>query len=525
MPAGCRLAPGLLLTLLVCSLAAHESRQTFRTATRLIEVPVVVTDRTGRPVPGLTRDDFTVLEDRVPQAISIFEVSDTREPPVASGGAGAPTLFAAPGTFSNRVRTRSGSAVVLLLDRVNAAFDSQWFARRHLDQYLSRMRGGDRVALYVLDGGIRVLHDFSSDRESLRRALDAYQARVSGEYDGSQEPPVDLGRDPGMPVWIVDPSAAVSEFYFRQRFRNTFRSLQVLAQQLAGVDGRKAVVWVSEAFVTPTGLNRAEFLEEMRKTNRALNDAQASLYPVDARGLVGAIAYGRMGTARFTTLGDVRGNLETMEMMADETGGRAFGNSNALDVSIARAIDDGRLTYVLGYYPTDARLDGRFRSIEVKVARNGLRLRSRRGYVAAAPASDQDGRDAALREALQGPLAATQIGLSAGVEYDKAGSVVIIDLRIDPSTLTLEEDGGRARGTVDLLVAEVTRQARGSVLRTEHLDVSIPESDRAAVFRDGIPFSCTVRVTQDLHELRIVARDVSSGRVGSLVIPAARLGR
>jgi VWFA-related protein len=518
-----RLAPGLLLTLLVCTAAGQEPRQTFRTATQLVQVHVVATDRAGRAVPGLTRDDFTILEDRVPQAISIFEVNDTRSPS-SSTSPDASSVFAAPGAFSNRVRNTSGSTVVLLLDRVNAAFDSQWFARRHLDQYLSRMRSGDRVALYVLDRGIRVLHDFSDDARSLRRALDAYQVRVTGEYVASNEPPVDLGSAPGMPVWIVDPSAAVSEFYTRQRFRSTFRALQVLADHLSGVAGRKTVVWISEVFRIPTGLDRPEFLDEMRKTNQALNDAQASLYPVDARGLVGAIAYASRGTPRFTTLADVRGNLETMEVMAEDTGGRAFGNSNALDVSIARAIDDARLTYVLGYYPTDTRLDGRFRSIEVRLRKEGLRVRSRRGYVAMEPALDPKGRDAALRAALQGPLAATQVGLSAEIETDNAGAVTV-KLRIDPATLTLDDQGGQLRGTVDLLVAEVSRLARGTVLRADDLDVSIQAADRAEAFQDGIPFTSTVRVTRYLHELRILARDVPSGRVGSLVIPAARLSR
>jgi VWFA-related protein len=478
-------------------------QEPFRTATRLVEVHVVVTDRSRKPVPDLTRGDFTVTEDGVPQTVSIFEVRDVREPaaivPVTPPHAGAEVAV------SNQTPGASGSRTVLLLDRANAAFDSQWFARKHVDAYLSRMQRGDTVALYVLDSiGMRVLHDFSGDAASLRRAIDVYQARVTGVYDASNEPPANLGDD--LPtVWIVDPSTAVSEFFNQQRWRGTFRSLRALAGHLSGVAGRKNVVWVSEVFPVPT-TNRSEFTEEMRLTTRALNDAQAVLYPVDARGLMGAITYSR-GHPRFTTLSMVRGNQETMEVVAEDTGGRAFMNTNALDVSIARAVDDSRLSYVLGYYSTDPKADGRFRAIRVEVKRKELTVRHRGGYVAAAPALDRKVRDAALREALAGPLAATQVGLSADLDYDKPDSTVTITLRFDPSTVA------SVPPTVDLLVAEIARTGKGTIV------------ERAAASADALPLMLTVRVTPYLHELRIVARDPASGRVGSLVVPASRLLR
>jgi VWFA-related protein len=494
------LRSALLIPAIAIAIAASSARaqqQPFRTATRLVEVHVVVTDRSKKLVEGLTRDDFLVTEDGVPQTVSIFELRDTR----VAGELPAPAVRDAPGiSVSNQASGGAGARTVLLLDRANAAFDSQWFARRDVDAYLSRMRSGESVALYVLDGGgMRVLHDFSSDAPSLRRALDVYQARVTGLYEASMEPPADTGADLAT-VWIVDPSTAVSDFFNRQRWRTTFDSLRVLASHLSGVAGRKNVVWVSEVFPIPK-TDFSEFMEEMRKTTRALNDAQASLYPVDARGLMGAISYTR-GRPSFTTLSAVRGNQETMEVVAEDTGGRAFMNTNALDVSIARAVDDSRLTYVLGYYPADAKADGRFRTIDVQVKRKGLLVRHRGGYVGAAPTLDEKARDAALREALEGPLAATRVGLSAGLEYDKVDSTVTITLRFDPATVA------SIPPSLDLLVAEIVRTGKGTIL------------ERATASADAQPLALTVRVTRYLHELRIVARDPASGRVGSLVIPA-----
>ncbi|MBA2303216.1 MAG: VWA domain-containing protein, partial [Acidobacteria bacterium] len=168
-----------------------QPRQTFRSATRLIEVPVIVTDRAGKPVTGLTQGDFTVTEDGVPQEIRFFEVRDLRTAP--SQPVASATDRSAVNTFSNALPDSSGTATVILLDRLNASFDSQWFGREHIARYLRGLRPDDRTALYVLDGGIRVLHDFSNDPASLARALEIYQARVSGHYDASNEPAPDLG--------------------------------------------------------------------------------------------------------------------------------------------------------------------------------------------------------------------------------------------------------------------------------------------------------------------------------------------
>jgi 3-polyprenyl-4-hydroxybenzoate decarboxylase len=143
----------------------------------------------------------------------------------------------------------------------------------------------------------------------------------------------------------------------------------------------------------------------------------------------------------------------------------------------------------------------------VEVKKKGLAVRHRAGYVAAAPVLDRKARDAALRDALEGPLASTQVGLSADLDYDKSDSTITIGLRFDPGTVA------SIPASVDLLVAEIARTGKGTII------------ERAAASAEALPLTLTVRVTPSLHELRIVARDPASGRVGSLVIPARTLSR
>lgn len=505
---------------LVAALSAQAPRQTFRSATRLVEVSVVVTDKSGNPVAGLGRDDFTLTEDGVRQPISIFQVNDTRAVDSALTPGATPSADS-PRIFSNRVRDPAGATTVILLDRLNAAFDSQWFARKHVDSYLNGMRPGDRAALYVLDGSMRVLHDFTTDSGSLRKALEQYTARTSGHYDASNEPPAANPAE-GVAVWLADPSGNMAQFFSERRALDTFTALRYLARHLSGTAGRKSIVWLSEAFAIPLREGRGEFLEQMRRATQSLNDAQVALYPVDARGLVGAVTLNR-GRPAFTTFAGVRGNIETMQVVAEDTGGRAFANSNALDLSIRHAVDDSRLTYLLGYYPADTKWDGRYRRLAVQVDRKGLMVRHRRGYLAAAaPANDEKARNAALREALEGPLQSTRIGLSATADRTD-GSQLSVTVRIDPGTLTLERDGGMWRGAIDLLIADVSSKGLGTISASAKLDITLTDDGRAKAARDGLPVTRTILLRPDTLQLRIIARDVPSGNVGSIVIPASQL--
>jgi VWFA-related protein len=493
-----------------------QGGQTFRTITRLVEVSVVVTDREGKPVTDLRREDFTLNEDRVPQSISIFQVNDGR----AAATAMIPLPDAGVPMFSNAAGPAASATSVLLLDSLNAAFDSQYFARRHLDRYLKASRPGDRFALYALDGALRVLHDFTDDHVSLRNAVDRYRINRAAVYDASQEPPAELAEG-GISVWIADPSGNMADFFTERRAHNTFDALHALADHLSGVAGRKSLVWLSEGFSIPEGPGRAEFLHRLRRAMQSLSDAQVVLYPVDARGLVGAQTVSPRGQVRFTTFRAIRGNIEMMDVVAEETGGRAFKNTNALDRSIQSAVDDSRFTYLLGYYPADATSNGRYRNIKVAVRKPGLTVRHRRGYFSSPRAADQRSRNAALRDALQAPLQATEIALRATAERDE--SRVTLSVRIDPATLTFDRSGNGWRGAVDMIFAVVSRRGIATIADTAQLDITLTEDGRRKAEREGLPVVRTIGLRPDTFELRIVARDVSTGHIGSIVIPTSRL--
>ena len=184
--------------------------------------------------------------------------------------------------------------------------------------------------------------------------------------------------------------------------------------------GRKNLIWISSAFPIVIG-NASGTLSslkaELNTGFRSLNDANVAVYPVDARRLIGAFSSRAADKQQsFTTLSTVRSMTDTMEVVAEETGGRAYFNTNDLRGAMRRAIDDSRVSYVLGYYPTNTKWDGGFRQIKVEVKRRGVEVRHRKGYLAVPTIlNTTTSRRDALHKAALDPLQATEIILSAQV--------------------------------------------------------------------------------------------------------------
>jgi VWFA-related protein len=173
----------------------------------------------------------------------------------------------------------------------------------------------------------------------------------------------------------------LTDFYTVNRVERTAGTLEDIANHLAPLPGRKNLIWVSGSFPLYIWLDapytpaiatqeRRTFSNEIERAARALNNAGLAIYPVDARGLIApSFANRRPGSTRGDipgrrgyqapiTLSPNRANFDALNTLADRTGGRVFYHTNDILGSIRRAIDDSRVTYVLGYYPSHGQWDG-----------------------------------------------------------------------------------------------------------------------------------------------------------------------
>jgi VWFA-related protein len=322
---------------------------TLQVYSRLTVVDVTATDSDGNPVHGLTKSDFTILEDGKPQSIRTFE--EVGERPVM------PFREQPPNVYTNLQPDAPSTAVnILLLDleneapkdssvpaQVSASVATQKRVKDAAIQALQNMPEGTRVAVLAMTNNLRILQSFTADRTLLTAAIDALPYDLDGNGD---------------PQCIQSNS----------RNESVLESFDRIAVDAAAIKGRKNLIWFTvgiPAITIPsdrpgclpdytTGLSHAYDL---------LTAQQVSVYPIDARGVV--------------TLSDAQ---LSEEMVAEATGGVAFSETNDMATAVLKAIDNGANYYSIAYIPPTQKYNGAYHKIEVKVNHPGINLVFRKGY-------------------------------------------------------------------------------------------------------------------------------------------------
>ena len=491
----------------------------------------MVHDKHGNPVTNLKQEDFVLKDEGKSQQIKLFVNSEAE----VSGSASSAQP---PNIFSNRRGRGAGTTpavAIVLFDVLNTRVADQVAAKEQLLAYLGTIHRDDRVALYVLGRDLVVLHDFTDDAAHLAHTLENLHVRIPSELQSSLEIPLPGG--PGFPGdldHLADESnrrtARVNEFESSERARLTISAMQSIANHVAFIPGRKSLVWLSSSF--PFALNPVSipppprsrsigliapaaspvlFADEIRSAVRAVNQAGLAIYPVDSGGM----------SVRGITSSS--GEFETMDLLAGGTGGVAYRNTNDLTRAVQQAVDDGRVSYTLGFYPQADSWDGKFHSISVAVKRPGIEIRCAKDYLAAndAASSSAERIQQRIGSALLSPLDSTVIGMRAGIEaVDRPapGNVRVV-LQIEPADLTLMESGGHWTGSIEYVLME--QKADGTPLQTtnEELSIDLTKERHDAILQRGFLLTRYLRPSPDGYRLRAVVLDHPTGNLGSVSIP------
>jgi VWFA-related protein len=399
--------------------ASGPETTVLQAGTQLVVVDVVVEDKAGNPVHGLKAEDFQLTEGKVPQSIRHFEEHSTQDQPPP--GPTLPRL--PPGTYTNYTPVPPSATLnVLLLDALNTPMTDQSFVRNQLQDYVKHADPGTRIAIFGLSSQLVLLQGFTSDPETLKDVVDhKLIPRASHLLDdpvsgGDVDQPSDfVAGAPGMAQVAANMQQFEAEqaaFQLQLRAQYTLDAFNTLAHYLSAFPGRKNLIWFSGSFplnILPDATLANPFTvmqldeQEFRETTNLLTKAQVAVYPIDARGLMtqpmfsaanSGAKYARnpkaMGAAiqKFGT--SQSAEHTTMDRMAEDTGGRAFYNTNGLAQAVAKAVREGSNYYTLTYTPTNRRHDGAYR--EIRVALNaakgtGLQLAYRHGYYDEDPAA------------------------------------------------------------------------------------------------------------------------------------------
>jgi VWFA-related protein len=572
--------------------------------TQLVVVDVVVTDKNQNPLRNLKASDFSLLESGHPQQIKSFEEHTD------SSAKAAPMPVNPPGIFSNYSPASTGGAInVLLVDTLNTPVTDQIYLHDQFHKYIKTAKPGAPMAIFGLTTKLLLLQSFTSDPELLRAAIDNKNFthsplidRVDGgnttklsdqmtdfaiTIPGADNPitsNASLNTPNGFQLQIIRDiqqfEAQQTSFQLQLRAKYTLDAINQLARYLAGIPGRKNLIWFSGSFplnILPDGSISDPFMvvasseEEYRETTNLLTRAQVAVYPIDARGVMTSP---NMDVSQSTEIyvndptrfnaDEVKYHLDmgaenmTMLRMADDSGGHAFLNTNDLVDSVNKAIAAGSHYYTLTYSPTDTNWNGNFRKIQVKLQQSGPHLAYRSGYFADDPDAPlqphKQSRKASATAAapldpmhvamMYGAPDPSQIIFKARVlpatttpETDLAKDNTLnpssdtkgpyhryaIDIAADPSSINIQH---ASDGNYHALLQFLTYvyDQNGNLLNVENNPVRATYSPTVyrQILRTGIPYHEEISVPlKGTYFLRIGLHDLVTNHIGAVEVPVA----
>jgi VWFA-related protein len=510
-----------------------SDQPTIRVTTRLIQLNVVAQDHHGNPVTDLTKDDFVLKDAGKEQKISIFamERSDvTPATPVGGHVIAGQTL--PPGTFTNRVERRAGAVTVVLFDMLNTKMADYIRAKMQLVKFIKGMQADDQVAIYVLGRDLKLVHDFSRSPEALIKAVSGDKINAINTVAEDADPAdSDTGND-DLDAAIDRANQMLSDYLNVMRAQTTLESLQLIAQHVSHIPGRKNLVWISGGF--PFSINQdtmnidnprdsRNFDEETQKMARFLNDANMAIYAIDARGLFqtaipDASTRGNAKKMQAPAQPKIDHQYETFDIVADRTGGKAFHNTNDITGAIKKAVEDAKVTYTIGFYPADAKWDGQFHQLKLECKRHGVSIRYRPGYFASsAPPQQTTRRYTTVQQAIQANVKLDEIGFT--VQLTPKDADLVAKVVIDPSNLTLTEEDGRWVGQMQFMaIGGNVESGRFDEPKTMMVNFKLPPDAHETMLKNGFTISHTFRLRPDTDQFRFAIQDVPSGAIGSMVL-------
>jgi VWFA-related protein len=523
--------------------AAQPDRQfpplTFKVEVNYVEVDAVVTDQQGRFVSGLQRGDFQVLEDGKPQSVATFGLVNV---PVEY--AEAPLFVKQPiePDVRTNVKPFDGRIYLIVLDDLHT--DLRWSprVRTAAKRFVESQMGANDVAAVVTTGGRSdAAQEFTGNRRLLAAAIDRFMGRALRSATLNRLD--DYNRMRNMPTGVDGAPKDIEEQQRAYFARSTLSSIRDLADFLANVRGRrKAMVLFSEGidydivdvFNNPSA---NDVREETRDAIAAATRANVSIYSVDPRGLTDMAGdsmelTGIDATADPSLRLDARGmqdelrlQQDSLRVLSDETGGFAAVNSNDFAGAFNRIRDENSNYYLLGYYPANDRRDGRFRKIEVRVTKPGLRVRARKGYVAprgkpkGAPAPAKDAASPRLREAIDSPLPLSGLPMTvfaAPFKGTPPNASVVVVLHTDGRALKFTERDGRFDDNLELSIIAIDNQGKVKNGIRQKVAMPLKPQSRGIVAKTGVRTVARIDVPPGKYQLRVAALDEGSQSAGSV---------
>jgi VWFA-related protein len=523
-------------------------------------VDVLVLDSHGDPVPGLTRQDFTVKEDGVLQNITSFEAVGFEE---SEPSAAEQDRFVSSNTVA---RIRPEQAFLVIYDDVNLTTLGAHLAAAEFEKLIDGLAPGDVVSvlstssrawwtarlpegkqeLLAFARGVKGLKtmDLTPGRISDWEAMQIYYSRDAGVLgmvarryfengliaeltppSNERQSRAELGLTYGLPLI----RAKANQVYV-EASRGAGASLDVMKRGVASLGtrrGRKAVLVLSEGFLYDSTRT------ELQDLVKAAREANAVLYFFDARGASGPNAPNNAAENWRTleerdvaaTASNFAHDSEGTESAAYDTGGRVFKGTDDLSSAMLEVVRESRTYYLVGYVSSNQKRDGKFRSIKVSVTRPGLSVRARKGYYAPRGADEKkppavDKVDPQVRAGLDSPFDSDRIPMRlASYVLGRGASgkaTVVLAAELDLAGVAFATQGERDVAALDSYTVVSPLEPGGGQVQEKRIDLSLPPEVHAHLLKTGLPLLRDFELDPGTYQARLLVRDARGGATGTV---------
>ncbi len=502
---------------------------TFQASTQLVIETVVVKDKSGKPIEGLTAKDFSVTEDGAPQTIRFFEyqkleLEALEKPPAPMPDRVIPvpkltTTQIAPEAPGN-TRYRDRRLLALYFDMTAMMPPDQLRALNAAKKFIrTSMTGADLMAIMQFAGGaVQVLQDFTSDRGRLESIV---QTMIVGEDENADTNPNDA--DTGAAFGQND-----GEFNIFSTDRQ-LAALQTAAKMLGPLSEKKSLIY----FASGLRMNGTDNQAQLRATINAAIRSGVSFWPVDARGLVAEAPMGdatrgsQGGLAMYTggsamsAMSNFQRSQDSLWSLAADTGGKALLDNNDLSAGIVLAQKSVPSYYIIGYYSSNAALDGKFRKI--KITLNGTITASldyRQGYFAGKQFKQFTAvdKERQLEEALMLGDPVTELTIALELDYFQLNSAeyfVPLVVKIPGRELALARKGGAERTRIDF-IGEIKDNFGVTVQNMrDKVDIKLTGATAGELAKRPIQYDTGFTLLPGRYTIKFLARDAETGRIGT----------
>jgi VWFA-related protein len=560
-------------------LAAELPAQTpaFRSESTDVLVDVVVRDKRGRLIRGLTQGDIVVKEDGEPQTITSFRAVSVQPGTVVPE---RPPEAAAAGEVRRQERVQVSAQnrlVSLVFDRLGP--DGRRLGRQASLDFLKKDLGPNvYYAVFTVDRGFKVVQPYTNDAARLRRAIEAATSGERSDFQSDLENMSRAAGSAGNSVGAATPTQGTvdggamssaqaaqmakemldfSEVLEREDLgRMSVFSLWAIVKELRKLPGRKTVLYFAEGLQMPNSL-----VEQFKSMISEANRANVTVYAIDARGLMTTSDQGAANAklseaaqwsryARTTQNETASGNKQEfrtfdravdslranqqyeMQELAEATGGFLIANTNDLRPNLEKLSEEFNTYYEISYHPRNQLYDGRFRAITVSVAsRKDAVVQARDGYFAMPVMEGQTvfSYEAPLLRVLSRNPLPKDLEFRAGVvQYRQRLGLqqaeLVFDLPLKNVAFAKDEKAGKYRTHITVLA--LVKDAGGRVVAKLSRDVPLNEPlDRLEGFQQGrFIVTRALNLAPGRYTVESVAADQEGQRVSAkrsvLVVPA-----